>query len=181
MSHTGTVLSQLIRKVTGNTYNHVSISMTEDLSEMYSFGRRYPYNAIVAGFIQEHPKRGTFLRFKKTICRILELEVSDESYAIMADIIKRFSEERKLFKFNYLGILKARNNIDYQTSYRRFYCSQFVRYLLVCAHIVPEDFFGKVVTPQDFARIPGAVTIYEGLLRDFPLDHTHNTDDQLDK
>ena len=181
MSHTGTILSKMIRKVTGNTYNHVSISMKEDLSEMYSFGRRNPYNAIVAGFVQEHPKRGTFRRFKNTICHILELEVSDESYAIMGDIVKRFYEERMRFKFNFLGILKARKKIDYQPTYRKFYCSQFVRYLLVCAHIVPADFFGKVVTPQDFTRIPGAKTIYEGLLRDFPLDPIAQPVDRKEK
>ena len=170
MSHTGTWLSKLIRKVTGNTYNHVSVSMKEDLSEMYSFGRRNPYNAVVAGFVQEHPRRGTFRRFKNTICQVLELEVSDESYGIMHDIVKRFYEERTRFKFNFLGVLKARKNINYQTSYRKFYCSQFVRYLLVCGHVITDDFFGKVVTPQDFTRIPGVVTVYEGLLRDFPLD-----------
>jgi len=64
-------------------------------------------------------------------------------------------------------VLFARKNINYQKSYRKFYCSQFVKYLLVCAHIIPEDFFGNVVTPQDFARIKRALPVYEGYLRDF--------------
>ena len=94
----------------------------------------------------------------------------------MKDIIKRFYEERMRFKFNFLGVLKARKKENYQTTYRKFYCSQFVRYLLVCAHIIPDDFFGKVVTPQDFAQIPGAVPIYEGLLSDFPIDKSTVSD-----
>jgi len=175
MTHTGTWLSRVVRHFTGNTYNHVSISLKEDLSEMYSFGRRYPYNAIVGGFVQEHPNRGTFRRFKNTICQILELEVSEESYRIISDIVKRFYSERKRFGFNIRGVIKARKNVDYQTSYRKFYCSQFVKYLLVCAHIVPEDFFGSVATPQDFAKIPGTIEVYQGLLRDYPLEKKQST------
>lgn len=169
LTQTGTYLSKVIKKVTGNKYNHVSISLKEDLSGMYSFGRRNPYNALVAGFIQESPKFGTFKRFKNTVCQILELEISEESYRIIEDIVKRFYEERDRFKFNMIGIIMASKKINYQKTYRKFYCSQFVRYLLVCAHIIPDDFFGKVVTPQDFALLPNAVSVYEGLLREYSV------------
>ena len=170
MTHTGTWLSNRIKHATGDMYNHVSVSLTKDLSEMYSFGRRSAYNPFVGGFVQEHPQRGTFKRFKNTVCKILELKVTDESYRIIKDIIKYFYEERNRFKFNFIGILKARKNINYQKSYRKFYCSQFVRYLLVCAHVIPGDFFGPVVTPQEYSQLPNAKPIYEGLLREYPIE-----------
>lgn len=167
MTHTGSVISNLIRKHTGNMYNHISISLKEDLSEMYSFGRRHPYVFFYGGFVIETPRGGTFKRFKHTIANVLELSVPDEAYSIISDCLDRFIAERKRFKYNILGILKARKNINYQKSYRKFYCSQFVKYLLVCAHIIPEDFFGEVVKPQAFAEIEGATVIYEGLLREY--------------
>lgn len=167
MSNTGTIVSKMIKKVTGNTYNHVSVSLSKDLSEMYSFGRINPYVFFYGGFVQEHPDRGTFKRFKNTSCAILELDVSEESFSIISDIINNFQSERKKFKYNVRGLFKARKNVNYQTTYRKFYCSQFVRYLLVCAHILPENFCGSVVTPQDFFKVPGAALIYEGLLRDY--------------
>lgn len=167
MTNTGTSVSNMIRRFTGDTYNHISISLSEDLSEMYSFGRRNPYNVFSGGFVQEHPFFGTFKRFKNTSCNILELSVSDESYTIISDIIKNFVTDRKNFKYNVKGLIKARNNVNYQKTYRRFYCSQFVRYLLVCAHIIHENFFGPVVAPQDFFKVPGVLPVYEGLLRDY--------------
>ena len=36
LSQTGTLLSRLIRYITGAEYNHASISMSEDLEKMYS-------------------------------------------------------------------------------------------------------------------------------------------------
>ena len=167
LTHTGTFVAKLIRKHTGHTYNHISISIKEDLSEMYSFGRRNPYVFFYGGFVVESPKRGTFKRFKQTISEVLELCVSDESFTVISDYIQRFTSEKKRFKYNILGIFKARKNIDYQKTYRKFYCSQFVKYLLVCAHIVPEDYFEEVVTPEDFKKIEGLRVIYRGLLRDY--------------
>ena len=167
MTHTGTSFSKIIRKHTGNTYNHISLAMREDLSEMYSFGRRNPYIFFYGGFVIESPNRGTFKRFKQTIAKVYELEVEDAAFSIIQDCLSRFIAEKKHFGYNFRGILKARKNIDYQKTYRRFYCSQFVNYLLVCAHIIPKGYFGNIVTPEDFASISGVRLLYEGLLREY--------------
>ena len=167
MTHTGTTISQLIRRHTGNTYNHISIALHEDLEEMYSFGRLHPYIFFIGGFVIENPRKGTFKRFHKTIAKVLEVPVSDESYAIIETYIRQFISDKKTFGYNFLGVLKARNNVDYQTSYRKFYCSQFVNYLLVCAHVIPEHYFGNVVTPESFCSLENATVHYEGLLRDY--------------
>ena len=41
LSDSGSVVSKLLRLFTKAKYNHVSLSLREDLSEMYSFGRRW--------------------------------------------------------------------------------------------------------------------------------------------
>jgi len=43
LTHTGTLLSNLIKLYTKNDYSHVSLAFDEDLNEMYSFGRLYTY------------------------------------------------------------------------------------------------------------------------------------------
>ena len=169
LTHTGTSFSELIRRHTGNTYNHISIALNSDLEEMYSFGRLNPYIFFWGGFVIENPKKGTFKRFSKTIAKVLELPVSDESYSIIETYIKQFIADKKTFGYNFLGILKAKNNVNYQKSYRKFYCSQFVNYLLVCAHVIPENHFGPVVKPQDFCTLENAIVRYEGLIREY--DH----------
>ena len=55
ISQTGTLLSRILKALTGAEYNHASISLSEDLEEMYSFGRRYPYNPFWGGFVMESP------------------------------------------------------------------------------------------------------------------------------
>ena len=44
ISQTGTLLSRILKQITGAEYNHASISLPRDLERMYSFGRRHPYN-----------------------------------------------------------------------------------------------------------------------------------------
>ena len=65
-SQTGTVPSRLIKRVTRARFNHVSISLDEQLDTMYSFARRHPYNPVWGGYVKESPLTGTFARFPKT-------------------------------------------------------------------------------------------------------------------
>ena len=44
LTHTGTALSTIIKYYTKDEFSHVSISLDEELEEMYSFGRLNPYN-----------------------------------------------------------------------------------------------------------------------------------------
>ena len=167
LTNTGTFVSNLIRKHTGDIYNHVSIGLKRDLGEMYSFGRLNPYVFFYGGFVVESPNRGTFKRFGKTVARVYELPVEDNAYAIIEDCIARFIAEKGRFGYNFRGILKARKNVNYQKTYRRFYCSQFVNYLLVCSHVISEKEFEGVVTPEKLSKIKGMNLIYEGLLREY--------------
>lgn len=176
LTHTGTTISEMIRKHTGHKYNHISISLKEDLSEMYSFGRLNPYIFFWGGFVIENPQKGTYKRFFKTIAKVLEVQVSDEAYSIIEYYINQFIADKKTFGYNFRGILKARNNVNYQKTYRRFYCSQFVDYLLVCAHVIPEHNFGAIVKPEDFCSLENAKVLYEGLLREYNSAIFHSLD-----
>lgn len=66
LSQTGTMLSRILKFITGAEYNHSSISLSADLTQMYSFGRRNPYNPFLGGFVKESPHTGTFRRFQGT-------------------------------------------------------------------------------------------------------------------
>ena len=66
LTYTGTILSKIVKIYTRREFSHVSIALDEDLTKMYSFGRLYPYNPFLAGFVHEGIDHGTFKRFKKT-------------------------------------------------------------------------------------------------------------------
>ena len=60
LTHTGTILSRIIRIYTKDEFTHVSISLDDELNEMYSFGRLNPYNPFLGGFVHENINYGTF-------------------------------------------------------------------------------------------------------------------------
>ena len=80
LTYTGTWLAKIVKFYTKKEYSHVSISLDENLDEMYSFGRLNPYIPFIGGFVQESPKYGTFKRFSKTKSVIYSLDVSDDTY-----------------------------------------------------------------------------------------------------
>ena len=63
LTHTGTILSKIIKYYTGDEFSHVSIALDSQLRKIYSFGRLNPYNPIKGGFVHESVDKGTFRRF----------------------------------------------------------------------------------------------------------------------
>ena len=80
LTYTGTILSKIVKLYTRKEFSHVSISLDENLDEMYSFGRLHPYNPVWGGFVHENKNKGTYKRFNKTKTRIYSIQVNDEQY-----------------------------------------------------------------------------------------------------
>lgn len=164
MTQTGTLLSRLIKGYTGCEYAHVSISLDKNLDEMYSFGRLNPYNPFWGGFIHERINSGTFKRFKNTIAGIVELEVTDEQYNNLKNIIKKMEERINPYRFNILGLILVGFNIKYEME-DHFYCAEFLKYLFEECNI--ENNLPRLVAPDDFKNIKGIKYIYKGKLSEY--------------
>ena len=80
LTDTGTWFSRMIKFYTKAPYNHASISLDENLDELYSFGRKVYFNPLSAGFIKEGVNHGVFLYKKNTKCILYRLTVSEEQY-----------------------------------------------------------------------------------------------------
>lgn len=164
LTHTGTILSKIIKNYTKYEFSHVSIALDKDLNEMYSFGRLKPYNPFIAGFVHEHINKGTFKRFYNTRTKIYYLMITDEEYNCVKDTIEKIKAEKDNYKFNIIGLFAAgfHKKIGKEKS---FYCAEFVKYVLENAKVnidLPE-----IVTPEDFNKIKQAEEIYTGLLRKY--------------
>ena len=167
LSQTGTMLSRIIRKLTNAEYCHSSLGLIPDLSEMYSFGRRFPKNAFIGTFVKESPHYGTFKRFKETDALVLEVEVGEEKYNEIYSFVMDMWAHRKKYHYNYLGLYLAGLNIARKKK-NCFYCSEFVAYVLTECGVVGKDFFKPIIEPIAFLKVPHRV-IYRGKLRDFRL------------
>lgn len=167
LTYTGTILSKSIKIFTGNTYTHVSIALDKNMEEMYSFGRLNPYNPFIGGFVKEGINIGTFKRFKNTITEIYSLEITEEEYQKLKEIITRFLENKEIYKFNLIGLILAGINRRYERK-NKFYCSQFVRKIIEQSKIEIED-MSKVIKPEDFRKLENLKLEYKGLLRRYYL------------
>ncbi len=166
LTHTGTMLSRIIKRYTKDEFSHSSIALDAKLNKMYSFGRLDPYNPFIGGFVHEYIDKGTYKRFYNTWSKIYSLEVTDEQYDKLSNIINKFEMNKDLYKFNIIGLIGAGFNKKIKTE-KSFYCAEFVKYLLEKSGICKE--LPNVIKPEDFKNIIGTKQVYKGFLRKYKV------------
>lgn len=166
LTHTGTVLSRIIKKYTKDEFSHVSIALDKELNRMYSFGRLNPYNAFYGGFVHEYINEGTFKRFYKTRAKIYSLEISDEQYKEISKNIIKFEQSKDKYKFNTVGLFAVGIHKRIQKE-NRFYCAEFVKYILEKSGV--DTKLPEIIKPEDFKKLEGLKEIYSGLLRQYQI------------
>ncbi len=182
LTHTGTILSGIIRKYTKNEYTHASIALDEKLNDIYAFGRLNPYNAFIGGLVKESLTGGTFKRFQKTTTSIYELEVSDFQYQTIETKIKKMFAHRTEYKFNTKGLIAVLINKKIERP-KSFYCAEFVRYILGKANI-DTSYLPNIIKPEDFKNLKNLKIIYKGRLQEYRLkmqymEETEKTNKQV--
>lgn len=166
LSYTGTLLSRLIKIYTRKEYSHVSISLDEQLNSMYSFGRINAYVPFIGGFVQESPNFGTFKRFKNTKTKIFSMEVNDNDYEKMKEIINDFNNNKSNYKFNILGLVAVMAHVHLKRE-NSYYCAEFVKHVFDSSGV--ELDLPDVVKPDDFQNIRDLNVIYTGKLQEYPM------------
>ncbi|NTV89771.1 MAG: hypothetical protein HGA22_05340 [Clostridiales bacterium] len=168
LTATGTMFSRFLALCTRATYNHVSICLSDEIREFYSFGRKIVWFPLLGGFVIERPDAGVYKAFRDTACLVYELAVNEEQYELIKSEIDGFIKNRDQYKYNLLGLLGIlinKPNVPYKRK-NRYFCTQFVAERLMKSGIHDFKKDPSLVTSWDFHSIPGAVTVYEGLLSD---------------
>lgn len=171
LSQTGTVLSRILKLFTGAEYNHASVSLSLDLQQMYSFGRRYPYNPFCGGFIKESPDGGVFKRFDKTRAVVIAVDIDEQKYVELCEFIRQMYLTRKKYHYNYLGVCLAAFHITYKKQ-NRYYCSEFVRDILLKGGIEGAENLQPIVHPIHFFTLPHK-EMFCGALREYADNLVH--------
>lgn len=165
LTHTGTLLSNLIKTYTKNEYSHVSIALDEELEDIYSFGRINPYIAFIGGLVKESLTSGTFKRFKKTNAAVYEIQVTDKQYEDIKTQIQKMMEHKKEYKFNVKGLFYVALNKKVKKP-KTFYCAEFVKYVLESSNIDTSK-LPEIIKPEDFKKMANMELIYKGKLRKY--------------
>ena len=130
---------------------------------MYSFGRLNPYNPFIGGFVHEGIDKGTFKRFKKTKTKIYSLEIDEEKYKKLENIIENIQNSKNLYKFNLIGLIAVALNVKIKRE-KCFYCAEFVKYVLEQSQVLELP---DIVKPEDFEKVQGLNEVYKGILKEY--------------
>ena len=168
LSQTDTMLARTLKLLTGAEYNHASISLDESMNEIYSFGRLHPKNPFVGGFVRESKNGGTFKRFYKTRAVILRTEIGDEDYESIQNYFRSMYVHRREYCYNYRGLLLAFFGKAYRNE-RHFYCSEFVRHILIKFRIESSESFHDIIKPIDFLALKNWEIVYQGEFQRYPV------------
>jgi hypothetical protein len=160
-----TVPAKLMNLFKRNKYTHAALSLDEELQSMFSFGRHWTTYPCPCGFKQENFNEGIYGKFADLPGMVLELAVTEEQYEKAMEKLDDFLSRSKDYKYNYLGLLANFFRLDYKNK-NRFFCSEFVYYVLYESGIFDLGTPRVFVSPQELLKVSKKV-IYEGNLKTY--------------
>lgn len=99
-------IGRLIRFVTGEPYNHVSIATERDLTRMYAFARRHYRTPLYGGFVTEEP--GRFHHNGSTAQIALYcLPLSGEQWEMLQNRLQHMQEQPRRYLYNHVSAALA--------------------------------------------------------------------------
>ncbi len=121
-------MGKFIRFFTGGRYNHVSVSADYELTEMYSFARRYRRAPLIGGFVKENSGR-FYADGKSTQIMICEIPVSKEKKDVLLARLSEMKNEREKYIYNFFSAAATplRRDIHIKDAYT---CVEFAVYML---------------------------------------------------
>ena len=165
LSKTGTLLSRAITLVTGDKFCHASISFDTTLKEMYTFGRKWGYLPFPGEYTIESTNHGTFKQFSNSEILIIKINTDTHKQYMLKRHLNNMYRHRNKYGFNYIGLILAGAGIRFKYK-NRYYCSEFVRNVLVKYNIIDMP-TNKIIRPIEFLDMQNIEIVYIGNLRNY--------------
>ena len=176
ISATELKMGKIIRFLTRYKYNHVSITIDNELKYLYSFARYHKKTSLYAGFVKE-----SMLRYKDSKIKIYKIPVDKYTYRKMKRYFKLLEKTKNKYLYNLFSalffVIHKKVKID-----RSFTCIEFTLYTL--SRYVPKlnitDY--KFYSIKDLDNLLNEYLMYEGNFimsdklswnNDSYLDNTH--------
>lgn len=167
LSSTSTRIGKIIRALTRNKFNHSSISLTEDMSEMYSFARYKASNPLVGGFVKEFPERLSFGNKKNVFIEVYKIPVNEEQYSKIASFIDNISKDKEEYLYNSIAALCLLFRHEFKAN-NAYTCSSFVIDALCKGGVIAEESTSNVILLKDIRKIFKDKVFFSGYLANYP-------------
>ena len=103
LTKTGTVPSKIIGKLSRARFSHASLSIDNEFTDMFSFGRK-GMKVFPGGFAKENLRTRVLKKYENCPCEVISMEVTDENYEKIKNKALYFSDNKDLFGYSYIGI-----------------------------------------------------------------------------
>ena len=161
-------VGKMIRKVTRQKYNHVSIALDADLKQMYGFARRYYHTPLYGGFVRESTSR-YHVWGKVTQIQLCRIPVSEKRYQALERRVADMYANKEKYLYNHLAAISSifRRTIPIRDAY---ICVEFGVSMLHDAgmDIDPKKFYSV----DDLLELMRPYTIYSG-----PIPNAESVDE----
>lgn len=171
-SFTNTTFGNIVKTVTHATYSHAGLSLTPELSTIYSFNADNKVNKL-GGFSIESLNEYNDISNKCQIC-VSCIFVKQKDYDIIKkelDLLLMNQKDTTYAYGNILNILLSKYK-EMSANAMSLVCSQFVSYILNKADIKLMDKPINLTQPEDLARLnnPRVYKLYEGMGSNYKPD-----------
>ena len=179
ISRTPTFTGRMVRKFLKAKYNHASISLDENLSEMYSFCRFSISNPLVGGIVRESAFTLTTGLDAEVPIKVYRIPVVIEKYQLISKFIENTYNDAEVYYYNFLQAIGIIYNKKLDV-YKTYICSEFVIEALMQGGIHLNSSEPYQITPTDICGIMEEFICYSGNLNDYPFRQKIKTkDDEL--
>ena len=163
LTKTGTVPSKIIGKLSRARFSHASLSIDNEFTDMFSFGRK-GMKVFPGGFAKENLRTRVLKKYEDCPCEVISMEVTDENYEKIKNKALYFSDNKDLFGYSYIGIFACWCRIKLKFK-NRYFCSQCVSEILKAGNVqLPYD--PLLMRPMDFMKIKDIKKEYLGTIKD---------------
>lgn len=148
-------IGRMIRKITGETYNHACIALDSNLEQMYGFARRYYRTPFYGGFVKESVSR-YHINGRSADIRVCRFPITPEQSSTLESHLKEMLRRQDTYLYNHLSALTLpfRRRVSIRDAY-------------ICVDFV-VDILHSVGIPLD-AKTNYSVGELEALLRPYTV------------
>lgn len=166
LSATPTLMGKIIRIFTRSSFNHSSISLTENWDEMYSFARYRASNPLVGGFVKEFPQRLSLGKNRIVYIKVYKIPVSEKRFNEIKMFIYNIREDKEENIYNSMAVLGILFRCKFNT-YKTYTCSDFVEKSLLTGNIILRNQISKNIIPDEMQKSLDKYTCFSGCLNDY--------------
>ncbi len=150
-TRTSTIIGKMIRAVTRYEFSHVSLALSDDLREFYSFARKKVNVPLYAGFVKEKRSYFTLGKENRTRVKIFKIPVEDSVYEQVKSFVMQTANDKEVI-YNLFSLITMPILHGFQP-YKQYTCIGFTNEALARAGIVKFNKPTYKYTPKELEKI----------------------------